>query len=74
MLTCLAQDFTKASVKPISGLRDFECSPSDDIVAYWTPEEDHKPARIVLLSKLGVGAVWSWDAMVWVLGMPLFAA
>merc|ERR1712168_1621487 len=38
----------KKSVR-IEGLRDFAWSPTDPIIAYWTPEEGHTPARIVLI-------------------------
>ncbi|XP_062602695.1 eukaryotic translation initiation factor 3 subunit B-like [Saccostrea cucullata] len=38
----------KKSLK-ITGLRDFTWSPSDNIIAYWVPEQQNVPARVTLI-------------------------
>nr|XP_011432969.2 eukaryotic translation initiation factor 3 subunit B [Crassostrea gigas] len=38
----------KKSLK-ITGLRDFSWSPSDNIIAYWVPEQQNVPARVTLI-------------------------
>jgi len=39
----------KKSIK-VKDLKSFSWSPSDNIIAYWTPENDNTPARVTLLS------------------------
>jgi translation initiation factor 3 subunit B len=34
----------------IDGIVDFTWSPSDNVIAFWVPEKDPKPARVTLLS------------------------
>ena len=38
----------KKSVK-IQGMKDFSWSPSQNIIAYWVPEDDNSPARVCLM-------------------------
>ncbi|KAK6171444.1 hypothetical protein SNE40_019633 [Patella caerulea] len=38
----------KKSIK-IQGVRDFTWSPTDNMIAYWTSEHEHTPARVVLI-------------------------
>lgn len=38
----------KKSIR-IKGIRDFNWSPTDNIISYWTPEEENTPARVVLM-------------------------
>ncbi|XP_069124801.1 eukaryotic translation initiation factor 3 subunit B-like [Argopecten irradians] len=38
----------KKSLK-INGIRDFTWSPTDNIIAYWVPEEQNVPARVTLI-------------------------
>jgi len=38
----------KKSVK-IQGMKDFSWSPSQNIIAYWVPEDDNAPARVCLM-------------------------
>ncbi|VDP02265.1 unnamed protein product [Schistosoma margrebowiei] len=45
-----ASNFRLLDKKKIGGnIRDFSWSPSDNILAYWVPESDNTPARVVLL-------------------------
>lgn len=34
---------------PFSAYRDFSWSPSDNIIAYWVPEQQNVPARVTLI-------------------------
>lgn len=36
-------------VWPFSAYRDFSWSPSDNIIAYWVPEQQNVPARVTLI-------------------------
>lgn len=38
----------KKSIK-IPGIRDFSWSPTDNVLAYWVPEDKDVPARVTLL-------------------------
>ncbi|KAK2161522.1 hypothetical protein LSH36_115g06038 [Paralvinella palmiformis] len=38
----------KKSIK-IRGIKDFGWSPTDNIISYWTPEEQNTPARVTLI-------------------------
>ena len=33
----------------VKGLRDFQWSPTDKYISYWTPEENDMPARVTLI-------------------------
>lgn len=35
--------------RPFSAYRDFSWSPSDNIIAYWVPEQQNVPARVTLI-------------------------
>lgn len=38
----------KKSLK-VTNIKDFSWSPSDNIIAYWVPEDNNVPARVVLV-------------------------
>ncbi len=42
------QMLDKKSLK-IEGVKDFQWSPSDNIIACWVPEQGNKPARVLLI-------------------------
>uniref|UniRef100_A0A3Q0KGE3 Eukaryotic translation initiation factor 3 subunit B n=1 Tax=Schistosoma mansoni TaxID=6183 RepID=A0A3Q0KGE3_SCHMA len=45
-----ASNFRLLDKKKLGGnIRDFSWSPSDNILAYWVPESDNTPARVVLM-------------------------
>eukprot|EP01010_Urceolus_cornutus_P001313 NODE_184_length_2090_cov_947.391965_g145_i0.p1 GENE.NODE_184_length_2090_cov_947.391965_g145_i0~~NODE_184_length_2090_cov_947.391965_g145_i0.p1 ORF type:complete len:591 (+),score=160.45 NODE_184_length_2090_cov_947.391965_g145_i0:249-2021(+) len=47
--TLIQPDPKKATTLYIPGVKSFDWSPTDNIISYWVPEENEKPARVDLV-------------------------